>query len=194
LANKLDLTAYVKVFRREIEGKQTYYVFPKFYLPETRVDDASLSYYLQWHEAGFLDATPGSVNTHEGLYADILADAKQFDMREVAHDPYGAVQLINKLTDEGLTCVEVGQTWKHMSEPMKQLEASVISRAIRHDGNPVMAWCVANTKAKTDRLENIVPDKESAEKKIDGTVATIMALGRAMLAPTEPDLPSIFTF
>jgi phage terminase large subunit-like protein len=191
LANKLDLTAYCKLFRREIEGKDHYYLFPRFYLPEARVNDIATSYYQQWHLAGWLEATPGSVNSHEEMREDIEADARIFSVQAVGHDPWGASQLIGKLTDEGISCVEVGQTWKHMSAPMKELEALVIAGQFHHDGNPVMAWNVANCKARSDRLENIVPDKESPERKIDGVSATIIGLSRALLAPTESNMPSI---
>lgn len=179
LANKLDLTAYVKVFKKD----EKYVAFPKFYLPEARTEDVANGHYKTWTELGYLEATPGEVNTHKELCEDILEDAKQFDLREVAHDPHGAAQLIGQLVEEHITCVEINQTWKGMSDPMKNLEAAVIAKTIQHDGNPVMSWCIANTKAKTDRLENVVPDKESPEKKIDGSVALIMALGRAQLAP-----------
>lgn len=179
LANKLDLTAYVKVFRKD----DKFFAFPKFYLPEARTEDVANGHYKTWTEHGYLEATPGAVNTHKELLDDILEDAKQYDMREVAHDPHGAAQLIGQLMDERLTCVEISQTWRGMSDPMKSLEAAVIAKTISHDGNPVMSWCVANTKAKPDRLENVVPDKQSPEKKIDGVPALIMALGRAQLAP-----------
>jgi phage terminase large subunit-like protein len=48
LASRLDLTAYTLIFKREIDGKDHYYLFPRFYLPEDRVDDATLGHYKQW--------------------------------------------------------------------------------------------------------------------------------------------------
>jgi phage terminase large subunit-like protein len=188
LANKLDLTAYVLVFKRD--GK--FIVFPRFYLPEARIEEVTNPHYKTWHEHGYLEATPGEVNTHAELLEDILADAKRFDLRDIAHDPHGAAQLIGQLIENRLACVEVQQTWRGMSEPFKSLEAAVIGQTLIHDGNPVMVWCVANTKAKTDRLENQVPDKESPEKKIDGVVAACMALGRAQLA--KPPVSAGFMF
>jgi phage terminase large subunit-like protein len=190
LANRLDLTAYCKLFRREIEGKQHYYLFPRFYLPEARVDDISVSYYQQWRLAGWLEATPGSVNSHQEMREDIVADGKRFSL-QVGHDPWGASMLISQLSEEGITCVEVGQTWKHMSAPMKELEALVIAGQFHHDGSPIMAWNVGNVKVRPDRNGNIVPDKESPDRKTDGCVATIIGLSRALLAPTESNMPSI---
>ncbi|WP_213805749.1 terminase TerL endonuclease subunit [Granulicella sp. dw_53] len=186
LASKLDLTAYILIFMRVIEGKQHFYLFPRFYLPSARIDDPANGHYKQWSELGYLEATPGEVNTHAELREQISADAKQFDMREVGHDPHGASQLVASLMEEGLTCIELQQTWKYQSEPMKTLEALVMDGRLHHDGNPVMTWNIANTIVHHLRNEVITPDKASAEKKIDGTVATIMALGRATItAPAE---------
>ena len=196
LASKLDLTAYVLMFRREIDGKPHYYLFPRFYLPAARIDDPTNGHYKQWSATGYLEATPGEVNTHTELKEQILADAKQFDLREVGHDPHGASLLVASLIDEGITCVELQQTWKYQSEPMKELEALVMDGRLHHDGNPVMTWCVANTVAQHYPNDVIVPRRSSAEKKIDGTVATIMALGRAVLhsAPTQMQSSDFFSF
>jgi hypothetical protein len=77
--------------------------------------------------------------------------------------------------EEGLTMVEVRQIVAHMSEPMKELEALVLSGRFHHDGNPVLAWMVSNVVAHRDNKDNIYPKKERPENKIDGVVAVIMA-------------------
>lgn len=179
LASKLDLTCASLVFKRD----DKFILFQRFYLPEARIEEIQNAHYKTWHEHGYLEAVPGQVNSQQELLDDILADAKRFELREIAHDPYGAAHLVAQLSEHGQTCVEIQQTWKGMSEPFKSMEALVLSRQILHTGNPVMSFCVANTKARVDRLENAVPDKQSPEKKIDGVVSAVMALGRAQLAP-----------
>jgi phage terminase large subunit-like protein len=64
---------------------------------------------------------------------------------------------------------------------MKELEAITLSRRLHHDGSPVMRWMISNVVAHRDAKDNIYPRKERPENKIDGVVATIMALARAML-------------
>jgi phage terminase large subunit-like protein len=81
---------------------------------------------------------------------------------------------------EGFPMIEVRQTVLALSEPMKQLEALVLSRRIKHDGNPVLTWMMSNVVAHYDRKDNIYPVKAKAEKKIDGVVALIMALALAL--------------
>lgn len=184
LANKLDLTAYVLLFTQEIEGKTHYYLFPRFYLPEARINDATLGYYKQWEQYGYLEATPGEVNTHEEMLEQILLDSQTYDLREVGHDQWNASQLVAKLIDNNVTCVDISQGIRAQTEPMKTLEALVYEGRLHHNGNPVMTWCIANTVAFFDANDNVKPVKvnKTSEKKIDGTVATIMAVGRATLA------------
>ena len=56
-----------------------------------------------------------------------------------------------------------------------------MSRPLRHDGNPVLTWCAANTVYATDAAGCRKPDKKKATGRIDGIVAAIMAAGRASL-------------
>jgi phage terminase large subunit-like protein len=63
---------------------------------------------------------------------------------------------------------------------MKELESAVKAGRLHHDGNPVLMWMISNVVAKIDAKDNIYPRKEKPENKIDGVVALIMAIGRAM--------------
>jgi phage terminase large subunit-like protein len=74
--------------------------------------------------------------------------------------------------------VECRQGYKTLSEPSKELEARIVDQKIRHHGHPVLKFCVSNAVVETDSAGNIKPDKEKASDKIDGVVATIMALSR----------------
>ena len=187
-ASKLDLTAYVLLFQKLVEGKPHYYLFPRFYLPEAQVDDPANGHYRQWAGYGYLETVPGASNDQTALKQQILEDAKRFDIKQLAHDPYGIPELINGLMDEGINCVEMQQKWQFQSPAMKELESLVVDNAITHNCNPCMTWCLANTYVKTLPNNCIVPRKEhnSSTKKVDGTVATIMALRQAMIQPVQP--------
>lgn len=182
LAEKWDLTAYVLIFMRRLEDQPHYYLFPRFYLPAARIDDPTNGHYKQWYELGYLESVPGEVNTHVDMRQQISEDARQFNLEQLGHDPFGASRLISELIEDGITCNALPQTWKFQSEPMKELEALVRDGRLHHDGNPVMTWCIANTVVKTLGNDLIVPRKASAEKKIDGTLAAMMALRPSTLA------------
>ena len=111
---------------------------------------------------------------------DIKADAARLDIREVAYDPWQASQLSQRMTAEGMAMIEYRQTVQNMSEPMKELEKLVLQGRFHFNGDPVLTWMISNVVAHLDAKENIYPRKERPENKIDGVVALIMALGRAI--------------
>ena len=83
--------------------------------------------------------------------------------------------------------VEFRQTVQNMSEPMKQFEALVLSRRFHHNGDPVLTWMISNVVAHLDAKDNIYPRKDAEDKKIDGAVAIIMALGRLIIPSLEAE-------
>jgi len=98
---------------------------------------------------------------------------------------------MQELEKYGLTPVEIPQTVKCLSEPMKELEAATLDGRMHHDGNPIMTWCISNVVAHLDANDNVFPRKDRPENKIDGAVALIIALARA-LAQTDPIEPRIY--
>lgn len=64
---------------------------------------------------------------------------------------------------------------------MREFESALSAGRVHHDGNPVLTWMISNVVAKEDANENVFPRKDKKENKIDGAVASIMAIGRAML-------------
>lgn len=96
------------------------------------------------------------------------------------YDPFQATQLSTRMAAQGVPMVEMRPTVLNFSEPMKQLEALVLQGRLHHNGDPVLAWMMSNVVAHMDAKDNIYPRKERPENKIDGIVALIMALGRAL--------------
>jgi phage terminase large subunit-like protein len=190
LAAKVDIAAQAKVFLRE--GR--YYVFMRFYLPQARVESEENAQYAGWAEEGWITATPGATIDFEAIKADLREDAARFHMLEVPCDPWQASQFMSEMGEEGegLPMVEFRQTVQNMSEPMKELEAAVLDGRLVHDGNPVLTWMMANVIAKRDAKDNIFPCKEKEVNKIDGAVALIIALARAMAADNSADPTEVY--
>ena len=104
----------------------------------------------------------------------------KYDIREIAFDRWGAVQMSQNLEGAGFTVVPFGQGYASMSPPTKELLKLVLEERIAHGGHPVLRWMVDNVTVRTDPAGNIKPDKEKSTEKIDGAVALIMALDRAI--------------
>jgi phage terminase large subunit-like protein len=183
LASKIDILAALRVFWRDEEGpdektKRHYYAFGKYWLPEARIQQAQNSQYQGWAIEQRLQTTPGNVNDFDEVEHWIREQAKAFDLRDVGHDPWNAVEIVNHLQQEGLTCTEVPQTVQQLNEPMNELEAAVYDGRFHYDGDPILEWGVSNVVAHRDRNDNIFPTKEKAEKKIDPVTALLNALNR----------------
>lgn len=191
LASKVDIAAGPVLAHDEENDRYLLITRGRFWLPERAVETGRNSQYDGWVRAGYIVATPGEVTDYDQIEDQLRADACTLqDLREVPFDPFQATQLSGHMLAEGLPMVEYRQTVLNMSEPMKQLEALVLQGKSKfvHDANPAMAWMVSNVVCHVDVKDNIYPRKERDEYKIDGTVATIMGLGRAMAAQPTSNL------
>lgn len=184
LASKIDIASMIPIFKRDGH----YYMFSYHYIPEERTKGEDMAHYAGWVHDGYLKATPGNRIDISRIGEDIRQLAKDFDLSgdengggTVANDEWGAEQLIPDLQNEGIGVVEVPQTVKYLSTPMKEIEALVKDGKFHHDNNPVTNWMFANVMVKEDFKANIFPRKEGAKNKIDGAVAAITAMSRAMV-------------
>lgn len=182
LASTTDITAFVLVFPPADEDDK-YIILPFFWLPEEtldlRVRRDHVPYDL-WEQQGFLKTTEGNVVHYGFIEAAIEELGTVYDIREIAYDRWGATQMIQNLEGLGFTVVPFGQGFKDMSPATKELMRLTLEQSIAHGGHPVLRWMMDNIHVRTDPAGNIKPDKEKSTEKIDGAVAAIMALDRAL--------------
>jgi len=181
LASRDDIAALAQLFkRREDDGKIHYYLFGKYWLPENTISNARNSQYSGWASQGIIEATEGNIIDFDFIEDEVNRVAMEFNVVECCYDPYQATQISTHLSEAGLTMVEVGATVANFSEPMKELEALILDGRLHHNNDPCLAWQASNVVAHVDVKENIFPRKELPQNKIDGIIAGIMALNRAM--------------
>lgn len=190
LASRIDLAAKILLFPR---GNK-YAVFGKFYLPEDQLERGHANYdiYRGWARDGRLTLTPGNIIDYEFIERDLLSDARQFDLIEQPGiDPWNATQFTTRMRAQGIELVEIPQNVQTLSEPMKELAALFLAGRIEHAADPVLSWMISNVVARKDAKDNVYPRKAREENKIDGAVATIMAMSRAILAAEQYAEPSV---
>lgn len=199
LASKTDIAAIALLFRDEIEDKNgrlktRWTVFVRSYLPEGAVERASnnRSAYESWVNSGDLITTDGEELDFDVIREDIKDLAGRFDIQEIAYDPWRATQLAHQLMKDGAEVIEYRNTVQNMSPAMREMEAAITGGRWRHNADPVLTWMASNVVAKADAKDNIYPRKERDENKIDGVVAILMALGRAVLTEGEEPEQSIY--
>lgn len=182
LSSTTDITAFVLVFPPEDEDDK-YWILPYFWLPEETLDlrvRRDHVPYDVWQKQGYIMSTEGNV-IHYGFIEKFIEQlGEKYNVREIAFDRWGAVQMVQNLEGMGFTVVPFGQGFKDMSPPTKELMKLTLEERLAHGGNPVLRWMMDNIYIKTDPAGNIKADKEKSTEKIDGAVATIMALDRAI--------------
>ena len=182
LSSTTDITAFVLVFP-PLDEEDKYIILPYFWIPEDTLDlrvKRDHVPYDVWQRQGYLQTTEGNV-VHYGYIEKFIEKlGKKFNIREIAFDRWGAVQMVQNLEGMGFTVVPFGQGFKDMSPPTKELMKLTLEQKIAHGGHPVLRWNMDNIFIRTDPAGNIKADKEKSTEKIDGAVATIMALDRAI--------------
>ena len=182
LSSTTDLTSFCLVFPPENED-EPYCVLPYFWIPEDtlelRVKRDHVPYDL-WHRQGYLETTEGNV-VHYGFIEKFIEQlGERFNIREIAFDRWGAVQMVQNLEGMGFTVVPMGQGFASMSPPTKELMKLTLEKKLAHGGHPVLRWNMDNIFIRTDPAGNIKADKAKSIEKIDGAIAMIMALDRAI--------------
>lgn len=191
LASKHDLVPLIALFPKP-DGR--YAVFGKYFLPRATVDLPENQHYRAWEASGHLIVTEGNV-TDITIWSDLVLEwCKRFAVVEMPIDPARAWGVSSILTQGGVPVVEYRNTVLMMSEPMKQLDALIRAGKIEHDGDPVLSWTLSNVTAQLDKKDNVFPNKERYENKIDPIVSLIMALGRAMVATPRAAGPLIMSW
>jgi phage terminase large subunit-like protein len=196
LGSTSDLTALAWVF----PDADAFDVLVRCWAPEDSIeylDDRTANAASAWVKAGWLTTTPGNVTDYDFIEAQIGRDRDEFLVQEIAYDRWNAQQLVNNLTTDGAPMITMGQGFASMSAPTKDLQRLIrigakldeagapVKPLIRHGGNPLMRWMVDNFAAAMDPAGNVKPDKANAGDKIDGVVALIMAMSRALAAKEQ---------
>ena len=184
LASTGDIAAHVMAFDLD-DGFVA--LLPRFWIPEDNArkrERQDRVPYTQWAREGYIKMTPGNVIDYAVIQADVEADWEKFSIKEMAFDRWNVEYLRQRVIAKGVpddALIAFGQGFHDMSAPSKEFEKLIMAEKLIHCANPVMRWMASNVAVETDAAGNIKPSKKASTEKIDGIVATVMALGRLML-------------
>lgn len=185
LAQKKDFAALCLVFGRD----DVWHVCTRLYLNELAVQESGNAHLSGWARSGYVQVTDGDITDFDVLAEDLRGYCKQFDVQEIAFDPALSMYFAGKLIEEGLPLVEITQRALFFTPPLIQVENLVLEKKLVFDGNPVMTWMVSNLVVKVSKFNELrSPTKERPENKIDGPMAMLMALGRALSTQPKENL------
>lgn len=198
LAAKVDIAALEIIFKLDrcncpaadklVEAGFEYARFGKYFLPEATIDQGENEHYRGWQVDGWINQTDGDMIDYIEVKETILDLVAKYQVEEVAYDPHQAMMMVSELMAQGVPVVEVRPLVLNFSEPMKQMDGLIRSRKTAHNGDPVFTWMLSNVVAKPDKKDNVYPNKDRAENKIDGPVAHMMALARFMTHGTSTSI------
>lgn len=192
LSSKSDMTSLALVFAPENRDTGIYRVLWRMFMPEGALDRPSRPKsvpFEAWAQSGHLILTPGEALDHAAVFSEIASLVPRFRIHEVMLDRWGSGFVRPQIEELGLVVAEFGQGFQSMSEPTKALEALVLSERLDHGNHPVAAWHAECLEVRSDPAGNLKPEKpdtRKSAKRIDGMVALIMGLARAMLLGASP--------
>lgn len=200
LSQVSDLTAIVAAWPTDDKG---YIVRPFFFCPadvlakKSRIEGVN---YQEWEKAGFITPTPGNAVDYDFVEAEIRRLCGEYDVRQIAFDPWRAKQTQQNLLKDGLPVVDFRQGFISMSPACDEVERAILEGKFHHSGNPILRWNFDNVAVVRDSAGNRKFDKGKSRDKIDGAVAALMAVRFAAIyqdnrsAYNKPDSAGIFTF
>lgn len=155
-----------------------------YYLPEEALETKkNKEQYSEWVKLGFLKLTPGNVVDYDYILDDILSVDKRLYIVKVGYDSWNATQFVINATDKGLPMEPVSQSIGNFNRPTKEMERVILSGNVVIDNNPITRFCFRNVVMKLDHNGNTKPSKEYRDKKIDGVISMIEAMGVCLMTP-----------
>lgn len=173
-----DLTAVVAC----IPYGDDYLILPHFFCPGDNLrsrGDRDNAPYVAWAEQGFITPTPGNVIDYRAVETCIRALCDRFDVREIGFDKALAQPVMGPLVEDGLPVVEISQGWATQTPALNALEKVILEGHFIHAGHPVLRWNFANIAVHSWGNSNRAFRKDKSTGRIDGSVASWMAVSRA---------------
>ncbi len=181
LGSKLDLCAEMTIFKKQISGAWHYYMFGRYWLPEAQLEESdNKDLYFNWMHEGYLNVTSGASVDFELIDEQMLERARLCSPKEFIFDPHNAIRLGQKMQNEGYEAIEFIQQPQNFTVPLDDLQSALADGRFHFDGNPITQWCFANTAGRTARKGLMAPTKQFPHQKIDGAIAAIMGMSRAV--------------
>lgn len=161
-----------------------FYFKAKYYLPESALTEKRLKEkYNEWRRLGFLTITPGNVTDYDYIVNDLVEANDILFLNSVAYDTYNSTSFVLDAQEKGINMTEFGQNLGNFNRPTKEMERLILSDRAIIDNNAINRHCFTNVVMARDHNGNTKPSKKYEDKKIDGVIAMLEALGAYLTNP-----------
>lgn len=181
LGQTRDLTCVALLFDPEMNGGKFIFHLFTWCAEETVEAMSSRGFpYKEWYRSGILDVTPGPVTDYDYIRKKLNEVRDMVTIYNIGYDPANSTQIAIGLTQDGFNLERFSQGIMNMNAPTRTLEELFFDGKVGHDGNELMRYMFQNVELIRDSTGNIKITKKEADKKVDGAVAMVMALGQYM--------------
>ena len=185
LSSTSDLTSVAYM----VPAEDKIYFKIKYFLPEAALQEKRFRLlYGEWRRKGLITITPGNVTDYDYILNDLIDTDKAVYLVKVGYDQWNATQFVINATDRGLPMEPVSQSIGNFNQPTKELERLLLSGKAVIDNNIINRHCFRNVVMACDRNGNTKPSKQFEEKKIDGVISALTALGVYLNSPRYSSL------
>lgn len=183
LAAVSDITAVSYLILKE--DTDTIHFKTDYYLPETMLTESpNRELYKHWHRTGQLKITQGNVTDYQAITNDLTQNYEKLQIKKIAYDQWNSTQWAIESTELGLPLEPYSQSIGNFNKPTRELERLIRSKKVVIDNNEITRWMFRNVALKSDHNGNVKPNKGvGKDKKIDGVIAMIEALGVELDTP-----------
>lgn len=190
LSSTTDLTAEINLSEPDKDGIR--YLIPFLYCPEDSIDRRSKEDkvpYRYWRDAGYIISTPGEVCDYSIIESHAIQSSRTYHSKRTELDQWNATSTATNLMAAGVEVSYFSQAISNMSFPTKQFEKLIYEGKIKYLYNPVLEWMLSGCVKIEDANGNMKIHKGQSNrhgKRVDGIIASIMALGGSLSMKEEP--------
>jgi phage terminase large subunit-like protein len=196
LSSTTDLTSLCLIFppQKEMLGWRVIWenFIPRMNMQERIAMDKV--HYDEWEAGGWLNVTEGNVVDYTKVEEMIHSLAAFYNIKEVDNDPAFATMLTQRLAKDGMTTVDIPQTYVQMTDPINLIEVLLKEGKLTHEASPVARWAFGNASIATNGsgLIKLVKEHKGKSvirtKRIDPMVAWVCGMARARFYSGSVDI------
>lgn len=180
LSSTSDLTCASFMFPTE----DKYYFKTLYYLPEAALHEKRFrDLYGEWRRHNLITITPGNVTDYDYILNDLMRIRDIVYIQKIAYDAWNATQFVINAEEKGFPMEPFSQALGNFNRPTKEMERLILSGRAVIDNNLINRHCFRNVTMARDKNGNAKPSKQFEEKKIDGVIAKLEALGIYLVSP-----------
>lgn len=140
--------------------------------------------YTEWAEMGACEICDGRSINYDQIVASVQRLDDQYHLEAIAFDRWNISVFERALAerDMSIPMIPFGQGYKDMSPAINKFEAAIVSKELKHDGNPLVNWTFSNLAVDFDPAANRKFSKSRSRDRIDPIIAAVQAVAASQTA------------